>query len=156
MKDQVFPFENVAKYNKHLKGITRDLRKNMKPILRKQQFKLCIVKSKPVSCSFAPELQRLSEKKHCFHIINGSTNQKKHSLMSKRHLLDGGNCSAATQFFSLWLETSYYNQPGEKFRGCVLKHKRGLLTLSSPRHLQNSEQKKKGNLLTRCGWRNAL
>lgn len=58
----------------------------MKPILRKQQFKLCIVKSKPVSCSFAPELQRLSEAKHCFHIINESTNQKKHSLMSKRHL----------------------------------------------------------------------
>lgn len=86
----------MGKYNKHLQGITRDLGKNMNPILRKQQVELCIVKSKPVRYSFAPWLQRLSEEKNCSYIINKSTNGKKHSLMSKRHLLTSAILSAAT------------------------------------------------------------
>lgn len=114
----MFPFEAVAKYNKNLQGITRDLGKNMNPILRKQQFELHIVKSKPVSHSFAPWLQRLPEEKNCLHIINESTNRKKHSLMSKRHLLTGASVSAATEFFSPLLGISNYKQPPEdKFRG---------------------------------------
>lgn len=92
----MFPSEDVAKYNKHLQGITRDLGENMNPVLRKQQIELPIVKSKPVRYSFAPWLQSLFEEKNCLRIIKEGTNQKKHSLMSKEHLRTGAIVNAPT------------------------------------------------------------